>query len=110
MADDIKTTLEKVTAQVAGYVEDVATLTVVTKYVSVDAEMAADFDQARPGARTIIRLDGDSEAVVPLQKGETGLEVNRALFELHERSVATAIEYRAKLLQSLLSMLQQARG
>jgi hypothetical protein len=38
------------------------------------------------------------------------LEVDAALFELHQQNVNTAIEYRARILNSLLSTLQPRRG
>lgn len=106
MADDLETSLKNVASQVAGYVKDVATLTVETRVVRVDAETATDFSQARPAVRTVIKLDGDSEAVLPLQAGEAGLVVDKALFELHQRSVETAIAYRAKMLESLLGLFR----
>lgn len=106
MADDVETSLKNVARKVAGYIEDAATLTVETRIVQVGADAAADFAQARPAARTVIKLDGDSEAVVPLQAGEAGLVVDKSLFELHERNVNTAIEYRAKLLNALLGVFR----
>jgi hypothetical protein len=106
MADEMENALKSIATQITNYVKDAATLSVETKFVTVEADGAANFDQARPAARTIIKLDGDSEAVVPVQKGETGLVVDRALFELHERNVGTAIEYRTRVLNALLTMLQ----
>ena len=43
MADDLETTLKNVAAQVAGYVKDVATLTVETRVVRVDADTVTDY-------------------------------------------------------------------
>jgi hypothetical protein len=37
------------------------------------------------------------------------LEVDTALYELHERNVALTTEYRAKMLASLNGLLQSAR-
>lgn len=108
MADEVETTLKNVARKVAGYIEDAATLTVETRVVRVDADTAADFTQARPAARTVIKLDGDSEAVAPLQAGEAGLVVDKSLFDLHERNVQAAIEYRAKLLNALLGVFRSA--
>ena len=108
MADDLETTLKNIAAQVAGYVKDVATLTVETRVVRVDADTVTDYAQARAAARTIIKLDGDSEAVLPLQAGEAGLTVDKAVFDLHQRSVETAIAYRAKMLEALLGIFRGA--
>jgi hypothetical protein len=66
-----------------------------------------DFSQARPAGRTVIKLDADSEAIVPLQETEAGvLVVDRDLLEVHHRNVAAAIEYRARLLDALLNALK----
>ncbi len=57
----------------------------------------------------MIKLDGDNQTIVPMRAGETGrLEVDEALFSLHERNVATAIQYRADILNALLSALVTA--
>lgn len=106
MADDLETTLKNLASQVAGYVKDAATLTVETRVARIDADQPADFAQARPAARTVIKLDGDSAAVVPLQAGEAGLVVDKALFDVHQRAVETAIAYRAKMLESLLGVFR----
>ena len=106
MASELESALKNAAAVVGQYVKDVATMTVETKYVEVGPDGAVDFSQARPVARTIIKLDGDSESVVPVRRNEAGVpEVDSALFELHQQNVTTAIEYRARMLNSLLSTL-----
>jgi hypothetical protein len=111
MAKDIENTLRTIAAQVAKYVNDAAEMRVETQYVEVKtgAEAPTDFGQARPAALTIIKLDGDSQAVIPMRPGEDGLEIDTDLFEVHERNVATAIQYRSSMLGALLSALQAAR-
>ena len=106
MPSELETTLKDIATTVVKYVEDVATLRVETRYVDIGGDGTPDFDQAHPVARTIIRLDADSETVVPMRKGTGGaLEVDSALFELHQQNVATAIDYRARMLSALLSAL-----
>ncbi len=110
MANETENALKNIAAKIAGYVDDAATMTVETRFVQFSASGEANFDQARPAARTIIKLDGDSEVVVPAREGSQGrMELDTALFDLHQRNVATAIEYRSRLLNSLLSALQSAR-
>lgn len=66
-----------------------------------------DFDQAKPIAQTVISLDGDSAAIVPMLEVEAGrLEMDADLLDLHQRSVTTTIEYRARILSALLGVLQ----
>lgn len=110
MPNEFENALKNTAASVAKYVQDAATLQVETRYVEVSSNAAPDFEQARPAARTVIRLDGDSEAVLPMRKNEAGtMEVDAALFELHQQNVSTAIEYRARILNALLSTLLPRR-
>lgn len=107
MANELKDSIKKAAEIVTKYVADVATLTVETRYVEIGADGDADLSQAKPAARTVIKLDGDCQAIAPVRKAETGeLEVDTGLFDLHQRNVTTAIEYRARVLNALLSVLQ----
>jgi hypothetical protein len=104
MANDFTTSLRNAAANVAKYVEDAAELEVVTKFVEVGGDAASDFESAKPVARTIIKLDSDSEIIFPMRAGAGGaLEVDMTLFELHQQNVATTIDYRARILNALLS-------
>ncbi len=107
MATELENSIRSAAAKVAQYVEDVATMTVETRYVIIGANADVDFAQAKPVGRSIVRLDGDSETIIPTQEGEKNrLEVDTTLFEMHQRNVNTAIEYRARLLNALLTTLQ----
>ena len=104
MANDFTSSLRNAAASVAKYVEDAAEMEVVTKYVEISDDAASDFETAKPVARTIVKLDSDSETIFPMRAGpDDVLEVDLTLFELHQQSVATAIDYRARILDSLLS-------
>jgi hypothetical protein len=106
MASELETALKNAAAVVGQYVKDVATMTVETKYVEVGPDGAVDFSQARPVARTIIKIDGDSEVVAPVRRNAAGVdEVDSALFELHQQNVTTTIEYRTRMLNALLGTL-----
>lgn len=103
-SSELKEALKSVADKIAKYVEDAAEMTVETAY----AEMgAASFDGAKLAARTIVKLDGDSQTVLPMRKGEAGaLEVDAVVFDLHQQNVQAAIDYRAKMMDSLLSVLR----
>jgi hypothetical protein len=108
VAGEVENALRTAAAKVAAYVEDAGTMTVVTQYVGVGPNGDADFANAKPIARTIVRLDGDSEAIIPVREAEGGsgrMEPDAALLDLHERNVAAATEYRARILQALMSAL-----
>jgi hypothetical protein len=108
MASEFENALKNVAGQITTYVKDVATLTVETKYAVVGAGGA---DEVHSIARTVIKLDGDSETTVPMRPAGAGqLEVDTALLEVHQRNVDTAIEYRARIMASLLDALRAARS
>jgi hypothetical protein len=109
MANEINNALKSAAEKIAKYVDNVATMTVETRYVDVDDDKKTiAFDQAKPAARTEIRLDGDCSAVVPVRHNEAGLTVvDTDLFEMHERNVQTAIEYRARMMDALLNTFKQ---
>jgi len=106
MPNELTNTLKSVAEKVLNYVNKAAELSVETQYVEIGGS-AANFSQALPAASTIIKLDGDCKGVIPVRKNETGtLEVDSALFELHQANVNTAIEYRAKMLNAMLQALR----
>jgi hypothetical protein len=110
MPNEYEVALRNAAASVAKYVQDAATMLVETKYVEVGDNGVQNFDSAKPVARTIIKLDGDSEATLPMRPNESGaLDVDLTLFELHQQNVATAIDYRARILNALLSTLVAQR-
>ena len=110
MPNEYEIALKNAAASVAKYVQDAATMLVETKYIEVGSDGQVNFEDARSIARTEIKLDGDSMAIVPMRRNEAGvLEVDVALFELHQQNVATAIEYRARILNALLSTLVSQR-
>jgi hypothetical protein len=108
MANELSNAVKSAATNIAKYIGDAATLTVETKFVEPGTATASDFSDALPVARTIIRLDGDSELVAPVRKTATGaFEIDDALFELHQINVETAIEYRARILSALLEALNR---
>jgi uncharacterized membrane protein len=107
MASDLDNTIKNAVAKIAEYINDAATLSVQTEYVRIDGNEKANFDQAIPAALTIIKLDADSRTVIPVRQAATGqLEIDTAIFEVHNQNVNTAIEYRARLVNALLEGLK----
>lgn len=107
MATDLENSIRNAAQKVAEYVEDVSTMTVETKYVMVAADGDVAYDQAKPIARTVIKIDADSESIVPMVEGTTGrLEIDNALLDLHVANVAAATEYRARMLDILVGLLK----
>jgi hypothetical protein len=107
MANGLESSIREIASKVVKYVEDVSEMKVETQYVQIGAGGAVDFAQAKPVARTTIKLDGDSEAVIPLRQSAEGrFEVDSVLLDIHKSNVTTAIEYRARILNALMSAIQ----
>ena len=104
---DIETALNKIAGKLVEYVEDAATLNVVTQ--SVDINKSTDFKDAKPVASTTIKIDGDSTMIVPLRGGANGTEVDNALYNLHMQNVSLAIQYRQNILNALIAALPMSR-
>jgi hypothetical protein len=112
MATDLETSVRNAAQKFAKALEDATELEIQTYYVEVGDQGAVDFDKdRRPIARTVIQLDGDTEVIIPMTRAATGaLERDEALLDLHLRNVASAVEYRASLLDALLSAVRQTRS
>ncbi|NJM07922.1 hypothetical protein HC891_19620 [Candidatus Gracilibacteria bacterium] len=109
MPNDLENSIRSAAEKAARYVENAAQLRVETRYVDVVKGDVADFAAARPAAKTEINLDGDSFAVIPVRLVDDGMEADRTLLEIHDRNVQTAIEYRARILSSLIGLLMPGR-
>jgi hypothetical protein len=107
MANEFNNALKSAADKIRIYVDNIATLTVVTKYV--DLGQTVNFDDALPAAKTEIHMDADSFTILPVRKNETGaLVVDGDLYDVHQQNVATAIDYRTRMMDALLQTLKQA--
>jgi hypothetical protein len=103
MANELREAIKTSANRIAEYVKDVSQMVVETSYVELGA---TSFENAKLAARTEVNLDGDSKNIIPMQQGESKLEVDMAVFEVHQQNVSAAIEYRTKMMNSLLSLLR----
>ena len=102
---ELKDALKAAAEKIAQYVEDAAEMAVETRYIEMGAE---SFDEAKLAARTVVKLDGDSQTVVPMRKSEGGTLVpDTTVYELHQQNVQVAVEYRARMMSALLDVLRQ---
>ena len=108
MAGELQNSLKTVADKVAQYIGNAANLTVETRALKVGAEGQTKFEEATAVARSIIKMDGDSETILPLRASSKPdqLEVDTTLFEMHQQSVNTAIDYRTRILSALLNTLK----
>jgi hypothetical protein len=89
---------------------DAATLTVTTNYSIVGIDAGAQPGQEVGAAKTVIHLDGDWEAAVPVRIVEGGrLEREAFLFDFHQENVRAATDYRAKIIGVLIDALRAVR-
>lgn len=106
MATSLENSVRSAAAKLADALEKTSELNIETLYVAVGADGTVDFAQAKPIARTVIKLDGDYRAIIPMRVTATGaLEQDETLLQLHQEHVKAAIEYRDKVLHALLSVL-----
>ena len=99
---ELKEALKNAADTIAKFVQEAATMTVETYYV----EMGTNLSEAKPAARTVVKLDGDSQTILPMRKGaDGGLVVDTVLNEMHQENVQAAIDYRSEMLEKLLSIL-----
>jgi hypothetical protein len=107
MANELESSIRDVASKIVKYVEDIAEMKVETNYVQIGADGTVDYSKAKPAARTTIKLDGDSEVIVPVRQSEAGrFEIDSVLLEIHKGNVTTAIDYRARILNALVSAIQ----
>jgi hypothetical protein len=103
MPGELENALRNVAEQVAGYVQNAAEMKVITRFERTTATPGQPEEQPPVIVSTVIKLDGDSESVVPVRATKDGLlEIETALLELHRTNVNVAIEYRARILDALL--------
>jgi len=101
VATEIKGALRNAADQVAKFVSDAAELKVETR--TLEAGSKAESILA---ARTIIKLDGDNLSEVPASKNAEGKwEIDTVIHDLHMRNVQAAIDYRARMVKSMLTLL-----
>lgn len=110
MPTELENSLRTAAERVADYVQKAASMEVKTFYVLTSASSNPDMEAERPGAYTLVQFDGDSKTVVPMRETrDGGMELDETLFTIHERNVTAATEYRARVLNALIGLLQRGR-
>lgn len=99
--NEMKEALKGATDSIRKFIDDIGELRVETRVIQVgqkDSELAAS---------TVIRFDGDNTSVVPAVKTEAGRwEVDAVLYELHVKNLQSAVEYRSKMIESLIGIFR----
>jgi hypothetical protein len=109
---DLESTIRSAAQKFAQQLKDAGELQVETRFVLIGDDGSVTFDRGkRPIARTVISIDGDTELIIPMRQTATGaLERDETLLDLHMKNVSSAIEYRASLLEALLSVVRPTRS
>ena len=114
MSEDFVDALKGVVNKVGDAVANAAEMSVQTWFLVLDeAEGASggaaaknDFEtKKRPLARTIVKFDGDSEAIVPMRRTGEGLQVDEQLLKMHNENVETARKYRSDVVNMFLGLV-----
>lgn len=106
IATEIKGALRTAAEKVSQFVGSAAELKVETRTLEPGAGA-----QSLLAARTVISLDGDNLSEVPAtQNAEGKWEVDTVLHGLHMRNVDAAIEYRARMVGSMLALFRAVGG
>lgn len=106
MANELTNAIKSAASKVAQYVDDLSRMTVETRYVDLEAQ-SLTFDTAKAVARTDLRMDGDCTTVLPMRQDALGAQsLDGELFQAHQQVVATAIEYRARMIGSLMGLFR----
>lgn len=107
---DLMTALKKAGEELAKQISDATELQVETKWVLADENGDVDWKTAKPAARTTVKLDGDSELIVPLAREGEALVLRADLLALHEANVANARAFREKIYDMIFSVARELRG
>jgi hypothetical protein len=98
---EIKGALRASADAVSKYISDAAVLQVETRTIE-----AGSTEESVLAARTVIRLDGDNLSEVPAAKNAAGRwEIDTVLHDLHMRNVEAAVNYRSRMVESMLTLL-----
>jgi hypothetical protein len=109
-APDLLTSLRRAGEELAKQINDATELTVETKFVVIDEDGSVDWSKVVPIARTTVKLDGDTELIVPLSRQGDNLVVRKDLLELHDSNVANARAYREKLYDMIVGVAHEITG
>ena len=109
-AIDLPAALKKAGEELARQISDATELLVDTKYVLVDDTGNVDWNKSTPVARTVVKLDGDTELIIPMTKQGDTLVLRKDLLELHNNSVTSARAYREKLYDMMMSVAREIAG
>ena len=116
MAEEIGDILKDTAKKIRDLVSNAATMTVETWYIEVGVDQVpvdnkgkANFRQnAHPVAMTEVRFDGDSVGILPVRKASGVLVADSELKALHDHNVKAATDYRAGILNAVVSIFKEA--
>lgn len=106
---DLRAALENASRKLAAALNDLQALEVETRWVEIKQNEFKE-NETRLVASTKIELDGDTTVVVPLRDENGALVPDLALLEMHKEAVASAMEYRASLLEMVVDFVRQTRS
>lgn len=111
MATDLESHIRIALEKLAKALADAGDVTVETRYKPIDPQNPDSLDSSFLAARTVIKLDGDQDMIVPVTVTETGAIIfEESLLDMHLRNVQSAIEYRRSALNTLVDIFRRRGG
>lgn len=105
MAENWEVSVKAAAQKLADALQDATTLNVITEYV-VPATVGAQ-QEAPVRLETTIKLDQDSTNQVAARRLADGtITVDMPLYDIHEKNVKAAIDYRERVLAALLDAVK----
>ena len=104
MAKELNNAIKSAAAKVSQYVDDLSKMTVETRSVDLETQ-SLTFEGSKVVARTELSMDGDCTTILPTRMSAAGEQaIDGEMFQAHQQVVATAIEYRARMMASLMGL------
>jgi hypothetical protein len=109
MPREWENTINEAVAKFIGAIGDIAKLEITTMYVVVGENGVANFDQAKPAAKTVIELEGDYQDYIPVRlvketdHAQALLQIDRDLYRMHGENVEKALAYRNSLFSTVMA-------
>jgi len=116
MPREWESTVNDAVAKFIGAIGDVAKLEITTMYVVVGEDGIANFEEAKPAAKTVIELEGDYLDYIPVRlvkesdQAKAVPQIDRDLYRMHGENVQKALAYRNSLFSTVMAGIKSLMG
>jgi hypothetical protein len=116
MPREWENTINDAVSKFIGVIGDIAKLEISTMYVVVGENGVANFDEAKPAAKTVIELEGDYLDYIPVRlvketdQAQAVPQIDRDLYRMHQENVEKAMAYRSNLFSTVMAGIKSLMG